>query len=150
MTCVRLLNKEWCISEEHTLPVLSDKTPHVNDIQIHSGCNVPSSLQQVQPIILPVCNRLRLMSTLFGRLPHAHQLQRKDRRASGVQLHQRLSGRHFCGRIPATGKKAWPQKRCVVCYKKGKRKDSSYWCSECKVGLCVTPCFMMFHTLEHF
>jgi len=134
------------VGEKHEIPVLSYKTLHVNYIQNHNGCNVPSSLQEVQPIILPVC----MMNTLFGRLPHADQLQRKDRRASAIQLHQRLSGRHFCGRIPATGKKAWPQKRCVVCYKKGKRKDSSFWCCECKVGLCVTPCFMMFHTLEHF
>ncbi|XP_021941441.1 piggyBac transposable element-derived protein 4-like [Zootermopsis nevadensis] len=63
---------------------------------------------------------------------------------------KRLSERHFQERIPATGKKAKPQKRCVVCRKRGKRKDTVYWCGECEVGLCMVGCFKDFHTKLNF
>ncbi|XP_046402046.1 piggyBac transposable element-derived protein 4-like [Ischnura elegans] len=63
---------------------------------------------------------------------------------------RRLVERHFIERIPATGKKAKPQRRCVVCTKHGKRKESIYWCSDCGVGLCFEGCFKTFHTVSDF
>jgi hypothetical protein len=63
---------------------------------------------------------------------------------------KRLTERHFLERIPATGKKAKPQKRCVVCAKHGKRKESIYWCSECEAGLCLDGCFKKYHTKLNF
>jgi hypothetical protein len=53
---------------------------------------------------------------------------------------KRLRERHFLEHIPATGKKAKPQ-RCTVCSKHGKRKESIYWCSECEAGLCLDGWF---------
>jgi hypothetical protein len=55
---------------------------------------------------------------------------------------KRLTERHFLERIPTTGKKAKPlKKRCIVCPKPDKRKESIYWCSECEAGLCLDGCF---------
>jgi len=61
---------------------------------------------------------------------------------------QRLTGRHFIEEIPSTEKKAKPQKRCRVCYKKGLRKDVRYHCSDCpsKPGLHLMGCYKKYHT----
>jgi hypothetical protein len=55
-----------------------------------------------------------------------------------------LRERHFVRRIPPTARKARPQKRCVVCQKRG--KDTVYWCG---VGLCI-ECFCDYHTQLNF
>lgn len=47
-----------------------------------------------------------------------------------------------------TGKrKVAKRKRCKQCYKNGIRKDSNYFCPDCpdKPGLCLKPCFKLFH-----
>ena len=37
--------------------------------------------------------------------------------------------------------------KCRVCYMKGSRKDTSYWCVKCEVYLCrVRNCFTEYHT----
>ena len=60
----------------------------------------------------------------------------------------RLSGRHFPEAIPPTPMKANPQKRCVVCTRNGRRKETRYQCGDCpeRPGLCAAPCFRVFHT----
>jgi hypothetical protein len=62
-------------------------------------------------------------------------------RPSLEPLPKRPAEQHFLENIPATGKKAKPQEKCIVCSKHGKRKESIYWCSECEVGLCLDGCF---------
>jgi hypothetical protein len=62
----------------------------------------------------------------------------------------RLIERHFPGRIPPTEKKSQPTKHCVVCYKQGKRKETVFWCPDCKAGLCVEGCFKTYHTKLNF
>ena len=47
----------------------------------------------------------------------------------------RLLERHFPERIPLTEKKARPTKRCVVCYKNNRRKETVFWCPECEAAL---------------
>lgn len=71
--------------------------------------------------------------------------------------HIRTSARHFPSKIPPTPGKERPQKYCRVCSDKGKkesgkrvRKDSRWWCAECKVGLCVPQCFEIFHTRVNY
>jgi hypothetical protein len=63
---------------------------------------------------------------------------------------KRLTERHFLERIPATGKKARPRRKYVVCTKHGKRSDSVYWCSECQAGLCLDGCFKSYHININF
>ena len=47
-------------------------------------------------------------------------------------------------------KKARPTKRCVVCYKNNRRKETVFWCPECEAALCVEECFKAFHTKLNF
>jgi hypothetical protein len=53
----------------------------------------------------------------------------------------RLVKRHFIRRIPPTGKKCEPQRRCAVCSKHGGRRGD--------VGLCF-DCFEDYHTKLKF
>ena len=52
----------------------------------------------------------------------------------------RLNGRHF----PSLCERKKIAK--VVCTKNNKRRESRYQCQECDVGLCVYPCFKIYHT----
>ncbi len=65
-----------------------------------------------------------------------------------IEKPSRLIGRHFPENCPPSEKKTRPQRKCAQCQKNNKRKESSYWCSECNVGLCVTPCFKLWHTKQ--
>lgn len=56
----------------------------------------------------------------------------------------RLNERHFPSLYESTGKNRL--RRCVVCKKNDKRRESRYQCEECNVGLCVFPCFKIYHT----
>jgi len=47
--------------------------------------------------------------------------------------------------VPGTSKKK-PTRRCVICWANGKRKESSYLCSNCEKARCVVPCFQVYHT----
>lgn len=71
---------------------------------------------------------------------------------------RRLTERHFYEKIPATGKKKTPTKRCHVCSPAGKtepgksarRKETSWQCESCKFALCIAPCFKLFHTQKDY
>jgi hypothetical protein len=52
----------------------------------------------------------------------------------------RQTERHFISKLLPSEKKARPQRWCVVCQKRRKRKDIVYWCDACDGGLCV-ECF---------
>ncbi len=64
----------------------------------------------------------------------------------------RLSGQHFMDVIKATASRMNPMKKCVVCRKIGTRKETRYQCKTCmsRPGLCVVPCFEVFHTETDF
>ncbi|XP_046406430.1 piggyBac transposable element-derived protein 4-like isoform X1 [Ischnura elegans] len=77
--------------------------------------------------------------------------------SSGGQLGRLSTGNHFLEKIPIPPGKKRIQKMCKVCSArvkkesgKAKRKDTSYWCSECKLALCVEPCFKIFHSKNFF
>jgi predicted nucleic acid-binding Zn ribbon protein len=63
---------------------------------------------------------------------------------------KRLTERHFPECVPPTGKKAKPHRKCVVCAKKGQRKETQFWCSECEAVLCIDECSKAYHTLLKF
>jgi len=63
---------------------------------------------------------------------------------------RRLIERHFPKRIPPTEKKSKPTRRCVVCSKHGKRRETVYHCRDCDVALCVDECFEDYHTKKNF
>jgi len=64
-----------------------------------------------------------------------------------------LGPSHFPELVPLTPSKKQGRRYCFVCSHKKenkKRKDSIYCCIECDVGLCVTPCFKIYHTQKEF
>ena len=52
--------------------------------------------------------------------------------------------------IPLTEKNARPTKRCVVCYKSNRRKETVFWCPKCEAALCVEESFKAFKTKLNF
>lgn len=67
----------------------------------------------------------------------------------------RLTARHFPRPTPTPeGQRRKLQRKCFVCAntktKPKKRKDTTFECSECNVGLCIFPCFENFHTKKLF
>lgn len=80
----------------------------------------------------------------------------KQRRRSGggrrsdEDTPMRLSQRHFPAIIEAAGVKKFPTRKCIVCTKHKIRRETRYWCRDCEVSLCVTPCFENYHTKKNF
>ncbi|XP_068110989.1 piggyBac transposable element-derived protein 4-like [Hyperolius riggenbachi] len=64
----------------------------------------------------------------------------------------RLEGNHFPTPIPPTPSKKYPPKKCRICRKNGVRRDTRYHCPKCpsKLGLCLNPCFEVYHTAVRF
>jgi hypothetical protein len=62
----------------------------------------------------------------------------------------RLTARHFPSRIASTATQENPRRKCYVCANTVRRpkarKDTSYECIECDVGLCLIDCFKDYHT----
>ena len=83
-------------------------------------------------------------------IEHGSESVRKFQGHHSRQNVTRLIERHFPERIPPTEKKARPIKRCVVCYKNKRRKETVFWCPECEAALCVKECFKEFHTKLNF
>lgn len=54
---------------------------------------------------------------------------------------------HVPSKIPPTEKKQIPTKRCRICTKNNRRRETRYYCGDCegKPALCVSPCFGMYH-----
>ena len=81
-----------------------------------------------------------------------------------VEPLRRLKGRHFPSKLKSDPGKRRPTRRCAVCnpaerqilkslgMSKRKRpgRESSYECRECGVGLCVAPCFRLYHEYENY
>jgi len=63
----------------------------------------------------------------------------------------RLTGQHYPDVLSSTPGKTAAMRRCVVCHKQGRRKETRYFCETCiaKPALCITPCFKVYHTEEH-
>lgn len=48
----------------------------------------------------------------------------------------------------------WPDKmarsrRCRICWKQKKRKETCYTCTCCGIPLCIVPCFKYYHVLNN-
>ena len=63
----------------------------------------------------------------------------------------RLISTHFPSKyINPTGKRQNGRRKCVVCRKHKKRTETQFECKDCKVGLCIEPCFKLYHTKENY
>ena len=67
-----------------------------------------------------------------------------------INFSKRLVGRHFISSIGGKNK----QRRCHVCSHTNrhprKQTKTRFECMECNVGLCIEPCFQIFHTNNFF
>jgi len=54
---------------------------------------------------------------------------------------------HYPKKVDKNDKKKYKYKRCQICSEKGIRKDTIYYCTECKEqpGLCLENCFEQYH-----
>lgn len=50
---------------------------------------------------------------------------------------------HFISEVSTTERRKF-YRRCVLCSKEKKRKDTKYFCKEYGVGLCAVPCFEIY------
>jgi len=70
-----------------------------------------------------------------------------------VESLARLTQKHFPDKIPSTQNKARAQKRCRVCWARGRvRREVRYQCPDCpsKPGLCFPECFKIYHTQVNY
>lgn len=79
----------------------------------------------------------------------------KGRKAEPID---RLRGRHFPQNIPCKegAKRRRPMRDCKACNipkneRTGyKRKQTSFYCPDCDIPLCVPECFELYHTKKHY
>lgn len=98
--------------------------------------------------------QLELIRQLIAKY-QKEEKQPKGGRPSSGDIPDRLKGRHFPQLVPPVpGGKQNSQRICYVCkhseIRPKKRRDSRYFCPDCNVGLCIVPCFELFHTLKKF
>ena len=98
-----------------------------------------------------------ICESLIFEAPNAPGPSSFSGRRSAGERPMRLTARHFPDWIPpAPGAKKKPCRDCVACnppvkYRQGfKRKQSSFWCPDCKKTLCVPKCFQVYHTKKHY
>lgn len=110
-----------------------------------------------KPVLHRVFRREVIKSLIGETTPQPTQV----RGAANPRDVERLTGRHFLTKIvQKEGQKSKPLRTCPVCSTTtGKRKTvgdgrktvrSSYECKVCDVGLCVDPCFKLYHTKKDF
>lgn len=60
----------------------------------------------------------------------------------------RLTERHFPDKVSARSNGTPGQRDCAVCSgtRGRRRKTTTYCCKQCGVGLCIVPCFELYHT----
>ena len=90
--------------------------------------------------------RIQLARQLLGGSDdHTHP---HNRRLSGLPPPARLTERHFLEKVPPCSSGRPSQPACVVCSNKRARgkKTTTYQCKECKLAMCVVPCFELYHT----
>lgn len=98
--------------------------------------------------------RLELIQLIMEKY-HKDEFSCRKGRPSTHLTPLRLTGRHFPEYIPPTEKKQNPTRQCRICCRvrdaRGKkiRRETRYFCSDCDVPLCVTPCFRMYHTVTN-
>lgn len=86
--------------------------------------------------------RLNLVEQIIEK--YQVSVEAKESRSAETPL--RLSGKHFPKLVESAAKKI--RRRCFVCSRKKKRTETRFECKICKVGLCVVPCFEIYHSEE--
>lgn len=61
----------------------------------------------------------------------------------------RLTEKHFPSHCKSENSRK-PLRNCIVCSKNDTRRRSRYECENCNVGLCIVPCFKIYHTQLYY
>ena len=90
-------------------------------------------------------NRL-VLQTGIGRQPVGRPRQ-VPRPNISRPLEESPGPQHRLERIPPKEGEPRPHKRCRVCYREGRRKETVFRCADCpgQPGLCAAPCFSKYH-----
>ncbi|XP_063060042.1 piggyBac transposable element-derived protein 4-like isoform X2 [Engraulis encrasicolus] len=78
---------------------------------------------------------------------------RRNPRAPFSDPESRLDGdlrRHKLENLPPTNNRAKPGRRCRVCFRKGLRRETKFWCVGCSVPLHPGDCFTDYHTKQNY
>nr|XP_054930729.1 piggyBac transposable element-derived protein 4-like [Dermacentor andersoni] len=94
------------------------------------------------------------LNVVYQLIQEFHTARRRGGRRSGDDP-TRLTARHFPQMVPPSeAKGSRTQRRCHVCANtvrgQKKRKDTRVMCAECDKGLCLDPCFKLYHTLKKY
>jgi len=96
-------------------------------------------------------SHLEFRKQLINDMITAHSFGMRTNGSTGPKnTHPLATERHFPSRYIGFGKKKNAQISCVVCKARLKRKDTRYMCSICNVGLCIIPCFELYHTKHNY
>ena len=124
---------------------------HILDMAVVNANVLYTSSQQSSKKLTHEQFRIELAKEM---LLHALVNVSEDMHQSHGRIHRplppqaRLTERHFPDHLPCTpsGKKG--QTECTVCSrKKGRgRKTTTYMCKQCKMPMCIIPCFELYHT----
>ena len=94
--------------------------------------------------------RTRLVSQIVEKYGEDTENYRRGGRPSTDDNPFRSVKRRFPYYIPPTEKKINATKRCVVCRKRGVRKESYYECVRCNAALYAALCFEIYHKVKVF
>ncbi|XP_023290186.1 piggyBac transposable element-derived protein 4 [Orussus abietinus] len=87
--------------------------------------------------------------TLITKLLNQYSESRQYNPCTSSENLMRFKERHFPAPYNSNKtKRENPLRRCIVCSKNNKRCSTRYYCKQCNVGLCVAPCFEIYHTKE--
>ena len=95
--------------------------------------------------------KLKLISSIFEKYGRSTNRREIRGRPSWEASSERLTGRRFLEESPISGPRHL-RRQCVVCAAKNnkERKIVQFLCKQCKVYLCPTRCFELYHTKINF
>ncbi|XP_046827874.1 piggyBac transposable element-derived protein 4-like [Vespa crabro] len=84
--------------------------------------------------------------TVIKQIVEKYRFNATGRQSRPADNQMRLTDRHFSTFCKLKSRR----RRCVICSKNDKRTDSQYECKDCDFGLCIDPCFQIYHTELHY
>ena len=107
--------------------------------------------------VCPKSLRMKSTTVQLVRLEHNDSSSSEEEdapppKASTYDPPNRLRGGfkfHHISTLPPTANKKYPQRVCRLCSKNGIRRDTRFYCKDCKVALCNRPCFGDYQSKKH-
>jgi hypothetical protein len=109
---------------------------HVLEMALHNASIMYNEGRNVKDKMRLLAFRDSVTTYLIGNVPEA-----------GPQQPAAPPGQHAPSTLPQVGRKQHPTKKCRVCTKNKRRRETRYFCNACeeKPALCIDPCFGVYH-----